>query len=313
MLKVRDLQFALVDPDQRPVPWFPALLLPVEGEWLAQLLGALHDDLRQGAPAASDRKAGDDPASFSGRLHRRIFHRDLHKNELFKSGPDREERICFVLPPPIRIIVRDEWRDPGPLFFGDGAEQILLVEADLPLGRPEDDEQNRQRDQSESQSEDEVASRHSLMSEATYRLNVAAILRNARGEILICERLNIPGAWQFPQGGIDEGETPEEALARELGEEIGIERRHFRIVERRGPYRYLFGNGRTKKGWHGKEQIYFLCDFIGTDADITVETGHPEFRAYRWIAPKDFRIDWLPEMKREVYRAVFDDFFGVRI
>ena len=151
------------------------------------------------------------------------------------------------------------------------------------------------------------------MNEATYRPNVAAILRNPRGEILVCERLNIPGAWQFPQGGIDDGETPEDALARELWEEIGIERSHFRIVQRRGPYRYLFGSGATRKGWHGKEQIYFLCDFVGTDADITVNTAHPEFRAFQWIAPGDFRIEWLPEMKREVYRAVFNDFFGVRI
>ena len=151
------------------------------------------------------------------------------------------------------------------------------------------------------------------MSDTNYRPNVAGILRNARGEILVCERLNVAGAWQFPQGGIDEGETPEAALARELQEEIGIEPAHFAIVERRGPYRYLFGSGRTKKGWHGKEQIYFLCDFIGTDADIVVATEHPEFRAFQWIKPAAFQIDWLPEMKREVYRAVFADFFGATI
>jgi len=151
------------------------------------------------------------------------------------------------------------------------------------------------------------------MSDTKYRPNVAGILRNRRGEILVCERLNVADAWQFPQGGIDEGETPEVALGRELQEEIGIEPDHFRIVERRGPYRYLFGSGRTKKGWHGKEQIYFLCDFLGSDADINVATDHPEFRAFQWVKPGAFRIDWLPEMKREVYRAVFKDFFGAII
>lgn len=151
------------------------------------------------------------------------------------------------------------------------------------------------------------------MSELKYRPDVAGILRDPQGRILICERIDTADAWQFPQGGIDDGETPEEALARELREEIGIAPRHFRVIEKRGLYRYLFSDGRTKRGWHGKEQVYFLCDFLGSDADIDVETEHPEFGKFRWIRPEDFRIDWLPEMKRDVYRAVFSDFFEVRI
>jgi putative (di)nucleoside polyphosphate hydrolase len=149
--------------------------------------------------------------------------------------------------------------------------------------------------------------------EIKYKANVAAILRNARGRILICERLGVKDAWQFPQGGIDEGETPEQALVRELGEEVGVDAGDIRIVERRGPYRYLYGNGRIKRGHHGKEQLYFLCDFAGDDTRINVETKHPEFQDFRWIEPADFRLDWLPEMKRAVYRTVFDDFFGVKI
>lgn len=147
--------------------------------------------------------------------------------------------------------------------------------------------------------------------ELKYRANVAAILRNAAGRILVCERLGVADAWQFPQGGVDEGETPEEALARELWEEIGVEAQDFRIVGRRGPYRYAFGNGRTKKGFHGKEQLYFLCDFSAADTRIEVNTAHPEFQAFRWIDPAEFRLEWLPEMKREVYRRVFAEFFAV--
>ena len=146
-----------------------------------------------------------------------------------------------------------------------------------------------------------------------YRANVAGILRNAAGQILVCERLGVPEAWQFPQGGIDESETPEQALARELWEEIRVSPGHFGIVSRRGPYRYLYGNGRIKKGYHGKEQLYFLCDFTGLDAHIDVATEHPEFQAFRWIAPAEFQLPWLPEMKRDVYRAVFADFFGLRL
>ena len=149
--------------------------------------------------------------------------------------------------------------------------------------------------------------------EIKYKANVAAILRNSRGRILICERLGVGNAWQFPQGGIDDGETPEQALVREVGEEIGVQAGEIRIVDRKGPYRYLYGNGRLKRGHHGKEQLYFLCEYTGPDARINVNTKHPEFQAFRWIAPEDFQMAWLPEMKREVYRAVFADFFGAKI
>lgn len=146
-----------------------------------------------------------------------------------------------------------------------------------------------------------------------YRSNVAAIMQNSNGEILVCERLHVPGAWQFPQGGIDEGETREQALARELWEEIGLVPDDYQVTGSRGPYRYEFGNGRTKKGYHGKEQHYFLCAFSAPDSRINVATAQPEFQAFLWIEPRHFRLHWLPEMKRQVYRSVFQDFFQVTI
>jgi putative (di)nucleoside polyphosphate hydrolase len=149
--------------------------------------------------------------------------------------------------------------------------------------------------------------------EVKYRANVAAILRNPAGRILVCERLGVPGAWQFPQGGIDDSETAEQALGREVWEEIGVTPDRYQVVARRGPYRYLFGNGRMKRGYHGKEQIYFLCDFSGSDSDIRVATAQPEFQAYCWIEPRAFQVRWLPEMKRDVYRAVLSEFFAVKI
>jgi putative (di)nucleoside polyphosphate hydrolase len=149
--------------------------------------------------------------------------------------------------------------------------------------------------------------------ELKYRENVAGILRDSRGKILICERLGVRDAWQFPQGGVDQGETSEQALARELWEEISVEAADFRIVQKLGPYRYLYGEGRIKRGHHGKEQIYFLCDYLGRENRIDVRTKHPEFQDYRWIHPVEFQLNWLPEMKREVYRAVFADFFRMEI
>ena len=148
--------------------------------------------------------------------------------------------------------------------------------------------------------------------EPIYKPNVAGILRDREGKILICERVSMRDAWQFPQGGIDEGETPEQALVRELWEEIGIDPEDFRIVSQRGGYRYLFPTDR-KRNHDGKDQIYFLCDFLASDAKINVATEHPEFRAWKWVLPQDFQRGWLPQMKLEVYQQVFRDFFGVEI
>jgi putative (di)nucleoside polyphosphate hydrolase len=146
-----------------------------------------------------------------------------------------------------------------------------------------------------------------------YRLNVAAILRNGAGKILIGERADRSGAWQFPQGGVDEGESLAQALTRELREEISLDPAAYQIVTSKGPYFYVFGDRRLVKGFHGKEQHYFLADFTGSAGQIDVNTEHPEFRAIRWVEPRKFDIDWLPKMKREVYRAVFKDFFSIQI
>ncbi len=144
-----------------------------------------------------------------------------------------------------------------------------------------------------------------------FRPNVAGILQNAEGRILICERLNLAGAWQFPQGGVDKGERREEALLREMEEELCLRPGDYRVLGSKGPYRYLFSKGRRKKGYDGQEQHYFLAVLTAPKTRINVFTDHQEFRATRWIQPEEFDLAWLPEFKKEVYRAVFRDFFGI--
>lgn len=144
-----------------------------------------------------------------------------------------------------------------------------------------------------------------------YRPAVAAILQNRSGRILICERTDAPGAWQFPQGGVETGETMPAALVREVLEEISLPRNAYSISAVRGPYRYRFPDGMTKKGFRGQTHHYFLLRLRGPASLVNVARPKAEFRSARWIRPEEFDLAWLPPMKRRVYRRVLRDFFGI--
>jgi len=141
-----------------------------------------------------------------------------------------------------------------------------------------------------------------------FRRNVALILTREGGEILVCERKGYKDSWQFPQGGARDGESNLEALRREVLEEISLMPSAYRVISERGPYRYVFRSGFRKEGCDGQEQRYFLAECLGTP-EVVVDKK--EFSAFRWLLPKDFLIRWVPPIKRDVYRRVFKDFFGV--
>jgi putative (di)nucleoside polyphosphate hydrolase len=145
-----------------------------------------------------------------------------------------------------------------------------------------------------------------------YRPNVAAIIRREDGRVLIGERSDFPGSWQFPQGGIDEGESPAEAVRREVLEETGLSDALYALGQSRGPYRYNFPSGPDRRGYHGQEQIYFLCNLRGPQVpefDLSRTCG--EFCSMQWVDPQNFPLEAVPPMKRAVIRAVLRDFFGV--
>ena len=152
----------------------------------------------------------------------------------------------------------------------------------------------------------------------SYRPNVAALITRTDGKLLICERAGEPGAWQFPQGGADPGESLEEALYREVREEIGLTPKCYRILDQRGGYRYLYPEDvrdkkRRKHGHHGQEQTYYLCQLTDECRDVDVNQKSREFENFRWIYPYEFQLDWLPEFKLDVYRRVMHDFFNITL
>ena len=152
-----------------------------------------------------------------------------------------------------------------------------------------------------------------------YRPNVAAIMRRTDGRILICERLNVPGAWQFPQGGVDRGESPKEAIVREVEEEIGVAPGEYDLTEQHGPFRYDYPKDVLAKkqvrhpSYIGQEQTYFLCVPHRDDLKINLDQEHPEFSRHKWILPEEFQLEWLPPFKRDTYSAVFRDFFHLNL
>lgn len=144
-----------------------------------------------------------------------------------------------------------------------------------------------------------------------YRRGVGIMLLNALGEVLVAQRIDMPSAaWQMPQGGIDEGETPELAAWREMQEEIGT-RAAVLLAESRRWYRYDLPADLVTQLWKGRyrgqEQKWFAFRFTGTDADITIDSAHAEFSAWKW-APMATLPQLIVPFKRRLYAALVAEF-----
>ncbi|MCF7694797.1 RNA pyrophosphohydrolase [Mycetohabitans rhizoxinica] len=144
-----------------------------------------------------------------------------------------------------------------------------------------------------------------------FRPNVGIILLNARNEVFWGKRLR-EHSWQFPQGGIKYGETPLQAMFRELREETGLRPEHVKVIGRtRDWLRYEVPDKYIKREvrghYRGQKQIWFLLRMIGRDCDICLRaTDHPEFDAWRWNSY------WVPldaviEFKRDVYQMALTE------
>lgn len=145
-----------------------------------------------------------------------------------------------------------------------------------------------------------------------YRRNVGVMLVNAKGHAFVGQRIDAPAdqaAWQMPQGGIDDGETPRDAALRELEEETGVIRDLVSIeAETEGWISYDLPHDIVPRIWKGRyrgqEQKWFLLRFHGTDDQVRIDADdHQEFSEWRWL-PADALVDNIVPFKREVYASV---------
>jgi putative (di)nucleoside polyphosphate hydrolase len=150
------------------------------------------------------------------------------------------------------------------------------------------------------------------MSDLPYRDNVGAVLFNRAGLVFVARRADLPnaegaaGGWQFPQGGMDPGEDPRQAVLRELAEEIGTDRAEI-LAEHDTWLTYDLPPallGRALGGrYRGQRQRWFALRFTGEDSDIRLDADpHPEFDAWRWA-----RLEELPGLAVAFKRPIYEE------
>ena len=149
-----------------------------------------------------------------------------------------------------------------------------------------------------------------------FRLNVGIVLCNDQGQLAWGRRCRGKDAWQFPQGGVKEGESPHEAMLRELHEELGLRETDVKVLtESRDWLTYLlpdnFRRYDNKPLCIGQRQKWLLLQLTSPDSAIHFTASDtPEFDAWRWVEYW-YPVDHVIHFKREVYVAALKEFESV--
>ena len=148
-----------------------------------------------------------------------------------------------------------------------------------------------------------------------FRSNVGIVICNPKGQVMWARRYG-QYSWQFPQGGIGEGETPEQAMYRELYEEVGLRPHHVKLIATSGQWlKYRLPTKLirydNKPVCIGQKQKWFLLQLNVADEHIDLQaSGHPEFDGWRWVSYW-YPIRQVVSFKREVYRKVMHEFSSI--
>ncbi len=144
-----------------------------------------------------------------------------------------------------------------------------------------------------------------------YRSNVGIVLLNHNNQIFWGRRKG-ESAWQFPQGGIGNDEQTEDAMFRELNEELGLFPEHVEIVGRTREWLYYdvpaIYNRNKRGSYRGQKQIWFLLRFVGKDHHINLKYHkHHEFDAWFWMNDYWAPVDQVVNFKQDVYRKALTE------
>ncbi len=150
-----------------------------------------------------------------------------------------------------------------------------------------------------------------MIDDQGYRPNVGIIICNDVGQVLWAKRIG-QDAWQFPQGGTKQGESPEHALYRELQEEVGLAKSDVQILGcTRGWLRYRLPKRMIRQGKQpvcvGQKQKWYLLKLVSGDASIKVDANEkPEFDGWNWVSYW-FPLGEVVAFKRDVYRRAMTE------
>lgn len=146
-----------------------------------------------------------------------------------------------------------------------------------------------------------------------YRSGVGIMIINSAKQIFVGKRIdNHSDAWQMPQGGLDAGESEDDAMLRELKEETGIIKDNVKLLKKSEiHYYYNLPYKLQKKFWGGKylgqRQRWYLIEFSGDESTINIKTEDPEFSEWKWVG-KDDIVGSIVSFKREMYEDVLKEF-----
>ncbi len=145
----------------------------------------------------------------------------------------------------------------------------------------------------------------------SYRSGVGIFLLNKKKKLWVGKRIDsASNFWQMPQGGIDDKETENQAMMRELKEEIGTNNIKTLMISDEW-FTYDLPNDLINKVWKGRyigqTQKWYACQFQGKDNEIKLDNFKPEFLEWKWIDPKE-ALNLVIPFKKEMYKKILKKF-----